>query len=720
MPIAFVPFLHQPLHHGFMARAARLLLAWCVATCAAAAANADGGRSDAELRAAYQQWVDAQGKFEYRTRHLLVPTRAEASAALAEIQGGAAFAEVAARVSKDPGSKGRGGDLGWVNPAEFVAEFANAQRNSRVGLHPEVVKTVFGWHVILIEAVRPLALPSFEQMRPRLEASARRAPEPRAKPLPAWSLDQLNRVFSAALHTAGMSSYVYTVAEFESLEKAQRDAAFRLAAVPTAQRRQYRARNLIDVEPPLRLAVARLFTADSVSAPVERVLADGRKVWQVVQLSGRDRAEPLQATDAFKAELAAWVDRGLLPPPERLDTPEERARVAYRRATTPAQVAAVPQDLPADVSYGDESTPLLDAISRDDMESAKLLVLRGADVNRCGLWGCPIAHAANRKDAASALAWVNWLLQAGARADGRDPRGSGLFDTALSAAAYQGHLAVAQRLLDSGAQVNGDPKARSVPLESAAAAGNRQMVEWLLAHGASLMPRSDPTGLFPRSLPASARESGDRAFVDWAERKVIEAATRHPSFHFNVHVEQGGQRLEPNARQEVRLKPAPFKLVFEFPGGAEGVQVGASLQSTWWDEVRSNDMRNAMFRPLASGALADADQPDSSGLLLSAACPAKAPVDPGCDGTHMWFGIDPSERKDFHEQRIQNGQVKYFVRDVDSLIDAGGPSGGQVPALAMRSASGKTVHLAFAVPLAMGTGGQRLVNAQYLRLVVSR
>ncbi|MCA1645880.1 MAG: SurA N-terminal domain-containing protein, partial [Chloroflexi bacterium] len=50
---------------------------------------------------------------EVHARHILVATQDQATDVLTQLQAGADFATLAAQVSLDPGSKDRGGDLGW-------------------------------------------------------------------------------------------------------------------------------------------------------------------------------------------------------------------------------------------------------------------------------------------------------------------------------------------------------------------------------------------------------------------------------------------------------------------------------------------------------------------------------------------------------------------------------------------------------------------------------
>ncbi len=97
--------------------------------------------------------------------HLLVATEAEAKAAIAEIERGAAFAEVASRVSSDTGSAASGGELGCTDPASYVPEFAEALKALQPGQRSGPVKTEFGFHVILRGVDEPVP---FEAVRAQL------------------------------------------------------------------------------------------------------------------------------------------------------------------------------------------------------------------------------------------------------------------------------------------------------------------------------------------------------------------------------------------------------------------------------------------------------------------------------------------------------------------------------------------------------------------------
>lgn len=123
------------------------------------------------VRARYdQEAARRQGEEEIHARHILVQTETEARAALAEVKGGADFAEVAKRLSKDPGSRDSGGDLGFFKKGDMVPEFAEAAFAMQPGqVSSAPVRTPFGWHVIKVEERRTAPVPSFEDSRQQIE-----------------------------------------------------------------------------------------------------------------------------------------------------------------------------------------------------------------------------------------------------------------------------------------------------------------------------------------------------------------------------------------------------------------------------------------------------------------------------------------------------------------------------------------------------------------------
>jgi peptidyl-prolyl cis-trans isomerase C len=106
---------------------------------------------------------------EVRARHILVETEDDAKTAHARVKGGEDFAKVAAELSKDPGSKGEGGDLGFFARDRMVEAFAEAAFKLAPGEVSDPVKTQFGFHVIKVEEKRTKPLPTFDETKEQID-----------------------------------------------------------------------------------------------------------------------------------------------------------------------------------------------------------------------------------------------------------------------------------------------------------------------------------------------------------------------------------------------------------------------------------------------------------------------------------------------------------------------------------------------------------------------
>jgi peptidyl-prolyl cis-trans isomerase C len=123
---------------------------------------------DAQLRAEYDKIRSQVGDKEYKARHILVEKEDDAKAIVANLKKGQKFEDLA-KQSKDPGSKDKGGELDWNSPGSYVKPFSDALVKLEKGKYTEVpVQTQFGWHVILLEDVRPTKFPSFDEVKPQL------------------------------------------------------------------------------------------------------------------------------------------------------------------------------------------------------------------------------------------------------------------------------------------------------------------------------------------------------------------------------------------------------------------------------------------------------------------------------------------------------------------------------------------------------------------------
>ncbi|MCG2578205.1 peptidyl-prolyl cis-trans isomerase [Dechloromonas sp. XY25] len=128
--------------------------------------------SEAQLKAEYDVIKNNLGNTEYKSRHVLVEKEEDAKAIIAKLDKGEKFSELA-KVSKDPGSKDKGGDLGWSSPAAYVKPFGDALVKLKKGEYTKTpVHSDFGYHVIMLDDSRPANPPPFDQVKQQLQQRA--------------------------------------------------------------------------------------------------------------------------------------------------------------------------------------------------------------------------------------------------------------------------------------------------------------------------------------------------------------------------------------------------------------------------------------------------------------------------------------------------------------------------------------------------------------------
>ena len=117
-----------------------------------------------------------------RSRHILISVaagadaktdaaaKAKAEGLLKQLQGGADFAQLAAKNSDDPGSKDKGGELGFAKHGTMVPEFDTAIFTQKIG-DIKIVKSQFGYHIVQVEERQTAHNESINEVLPTIQAT---------------------------------------------------------------------------------------------------------------------------------------------------------------------------------------------------------------------------------------------------------------------------------------------------------------------------------------------------------------------------------------------------------------------------------------------------------------------------------------------------------------------------------------------------------------------
>ncbi len=143
--------------------------------------------SDDEIQQFYEQNVKTLFNHpqQVRARHILIAlpadatevnkatARAKADDILKQLKAGAPFAAMAKKYSDDPGTKDKGGELGYFGKGELVKPFEDAAFSLKPGDYT-IVESQYGFHIIQVEAVKAPHVDTPEEARPKIIANLKR------------------------------------------------------------------------------------------------------------------------------------------------------------------------------------------------------------------------------------------------------------------------------------------------------------------------------------------------------------------------------------------------------------------------------------------------------------------------------------------------------------------------------------------------------------------
>ncbi len=106
---------------------------------------------------------------QVRARHILVSTLAQAQMIEGKIKSGGDFAALAKQYSSDPGTKDKGGELGFFTQGAMVKEFSDAAFSMKPGQISQPVHSPYGYHIIQVEEIKPAQVATLANSRQKIK-----------------------------------------------------------------------------------------------------------------------------------------------------------------------------------------------------------------------------------------------------------------------------------------------------------------------------------------------------------------------------------------------------------------------------------------------------------------------------------------------------------------------------------------------------------------------
>jgi peptidyl-prolyl cis-trans isomerase D len=277
--------------------------------------------SDDELKAQYQQNIQQyQVANRVHVEHILLMTvgktdaeveeiRLKAEDVLKQAKKGAKFEDLAKKYSEDPGTKDKGGDLGWLTQGQTVPEFEKTAFGLDKGKMSDLVKTQYGFHIIKVLDKETAHTKPFEEVKdsikvPLLLAKADKLASEESDRLSAIirrsnkvSLDDLAKQFHLTVGETRPVSAVDPILELGNSKEAK-EAIFRLnqdeLSLPIRSDRGYLVLSVKQIQPthPGSLEEVR----DKIVAELKQ-----QKSTELARAKAEDLAKRVKAGEKFDA-----------------------------------------------------------------------------------------------------------------------------------------------------------------------------------------------------------------------------------------------------------------------------------------------------------------------------------------------------------------------------------------------------------------------------------
>jgi len=277
--------------------------------------------SDDELKAQYQQNIQQyQVPNRVHVEHILLMTvgktdaeveeiRKKAEDVLKQAKKGAQFEDLAKKYSEDPGTKDKGGDLGWLMQGQAVPEFEKTAFGLEKGKISDLVKTQYGFHIIKVLDKETAHTKPFEEVKdsiktPLLLAKADKLASDESDQLSAAirrsnkvSLDDLAKQFHLTVGETRPVSAADPILELGNSKEAK-EAVFRLhqdeLSMPIRTDRGYLVLSVKQIQPthPGSLEEVR----DKIVGELKQ-----QKATELARAKAEDLAKRVKAGEKFEA-----------------------------------------------------------------------------------------------------------------------------------------------------------------------------------------------------------------------------------------------------------------------------------------------------------------------------------------------------------------------------------------------------------------------------------
>lgn len=112
-----------------------------------------------------------------QARHILVPDLKTAQKVEADLKSGKDFAAEAKQYSTDPGSRDKGGELGWFRKGQMVPAFEQYAFSAPIGKISAPIKSPFGYHIIDVEGRKPASKATLASVHDQIAQQLRQQQE---------------------------------------------------------------------------------------------------------------------------------------------------------------------------------------------------------------------------------------------------------------------------------------------------------------------------------------------------------------------------------------------------------------------------------------------------------------------------------------------------------------------------------------------------------------